>query len=680
MSVKILVGDCRDILKTLPDRSVQCVVTSPPYFGLRDYGVDGQIGLEPTPGAFVAKLVDVFREVRRVLRDDGTLWLNLGDSYANDGKWGGSTGGKHVTALHGDTGAGRGKRSTGLKPKDLMGIPWRVAFALQSDAWYLRQDIIWCLSGGAWVYARTQKGDMPVMAKDLVRLDPATVRLWNGKKWTRVLGWGPSNDESERIELVLRSGERIGCTGGHQWPTQRGNVVARDLRIGDTIQTCRLPEPDGCERPAYLTDDALWLIGLYLAEGSRNGSARQLSLSADELRWVPRIESIARHYGGSCTHDLSGGSLAVRLYGAVLHAILDAYIGGAIAIDKHLKVAAWRLPNEALSALVQGYLDGDGHDDDANGRWRLGFCRNYSLERDLRTLAARLGATLTLKLGTAKYQGGDAPTFRGEWRWERSGHRNEKDRGEIVEIQASRARGFWDIAVEDDPHLFALASGVLTHNCKPNPMPESVLDRCTKAHEYVFLLTKSPRYLFNADAIAEARSGDEDANGFRGGSYVNGATFDNSAGGKRQAVGNKRVGPRASGNKSHKYVEEYDGSDGEEHRTKAGLMKVAEKVYQTRNRRSVWTIGSEPFKEAHFATMPSELAKLCILAGSNRGDTVMDPFGGAGTTALVADRLERNAVMIELNPAYAEMARARIVSDQGPLEAALRPTEITVPA
>jgi DNA modification methylase len=88
-------------------------------------------------------MVDVFREVRRVLADDGTLWLNLGDSYANDGKWGGSSGGKHAIALHGNSGIGRGKTSTGLKPKDLVGIPWRVAFALQSDGWWLRQDIIW---------------------------------------------------------------------------------------------------------------------------------------------------------------------------------------------------------------------------------------------------------------------------------------------------------------------------------------------------------------------------------------------------------------------------------------------------------------------------------------------------------------------------------------------------------
>lgn len=112
--------------------------------GLRDYeSADGQLGKEDTPEEFVSNLVEVFREVWRVLRDDGTAWLNLGDSYANDGKWGGSTGGKHVSALHGKSGVGRGKKTTGLKPKDLVGIPWRVAFALQADGWYLRNDIIW---------------------------------------------------------------------------------------------------------------------------------------------------------------------------------------------------------------------------------------------------------------------------------------------------------------------------------------------------------------------------------------------------------------------------------------------------------------------------------------------------------------------------------------------------------
>jgi site-specific DNA-methyltransferase (cytosine-N4-specific) len=126
---------------------VQTVVTSPPYWGLRDYGVPGQIGLERTPVRYVARLRSVFRLVRELLADDGVLWLNLGDCYANDGKWGGETGGKQAYLSDSDRKrCGREKRVTGLKPKDLVGIPWRVAFALQSDGWYLRNDIVWSKS------------------------------------------------------------------------------------------------------------------------------------------------------------------------------------------------------------------------------------------------------------------------------------------------------------------------------------------------------------------------------------------------------------------------------------------------------------------------------------------------------------------------------------------------------
>jgi site-specific DNA-methyltransferase (adenine-specific) len=139
---KILVGDCRETLKELPDQCIQTCITSPPYFGLRDYGHDGQIGLEDTPQEFVDQLVSVFREVKRVLRDDGTLWLNLGDSYSGSGK--GPAGNlasihneRHMEHIHSKI------IPRGLKPKDLIGIPWMVAFALRADGWYLRQDIIW---------------------------------------------------------------------------------------------------------------------------------------------------------------------------------------------------------------------------------------------------------------------------------------------------------------------------------------------------------------------------------------------------------------------------------------------------------------------------------------------------------------------------------------------------------
>jgi len=151
--VKMYVGDWIDVLRTIPDESVQCCVTSPPYWGLRDYDVPGQLGLERTPDEYVAKVVEGFREVRRVLRKDGTLWLNLGDTYAGSRCGENKDGftGRHVVETdtfvkskrEGKRWGGGDMACPGLKPKDLIGIPWRVAFALQADGWYLRQDIIW---------------------------------------------------------------------------------------------------------------------------------------------------------------------------------------------------------------------------------------------------------------------------------------------------------------------------------------------------------------------------------------------------------------------------------------------------------------------------------------------------------------------------------------------------------
>ena len=328
MTVTILKGDCREVLRTLPDESVHCIVTSPPYFGLRDYGVAGQIGLEPSPDAFVDEMVAVFRDVRRVLRADGTLWLNLGDSYANDGKWGGHTGGKHVKALHCSP-IGRNKRYTGLKPKDLIGIPWMVAFALRTDGWFLRRDIIW--------------------------------------------------------------------------------------------------------------------------------------------------------------HKL-------------------------------------------------------------------------------------------------------------------------------------------------------------------NPMPESVRDRPSTAHEYLFLLTKAKSYHYDADAILEPVSSNtharlsQDVASQVGNARANGGTKTN---GNMKAVGRKMAAAGTGINNN-------DSMD-------AALAIMPEK----RNKRSVWATATEAFSEAHFATFPPALIEPCILAGCPEGGTVLDPFGGAGTTGLVADRLKRNAILIELNPEYAAMAERRLRADAG---------------
>ena len=301
-------------MRGLPDQSVHTCVTSPPYFGLRDYGHDGQIGLEPTPDEFVAKLVEVFREVRRVLRDDGTLWLNLGDSYArNAGPEESKLASLHTMGVGqkkahemGAMRKGENKPPPGLKPKDLIGIPWRVAFALQADGWYLRQDIIW-------------------------------------------------------------------------------------------------------------------------------------------------------------------------------------------------------------------------------------------------------------------------------------------------------------------------------H--KPNPMPESVTDRCTKAHEYIFLLSKSERYYFDAAAIAEP------------------------------AINAGKVVTNNNGK---------NGQMGDFGATRGGFMKSeGVTVKDTRNRRSVWTVTTKPFKGAHFATFPPDLIEPCVKAGCPEGGIVLDPFGGSGTTGLVAQTWSRKFILCELNPEYAQMAQSRIAAERG---------------
>ena len=347
MTVKIMIGDVREQIKLLPSESVHCVVTSPPYWGLRDYGCEGQIGLEETPQQFVAEMVDLFREVRRVLRDDGTLWLNMGDSYAGSRAW--------------------VPPPFGLKQKDLVGMPWRCAFALQADGWYLRQDIIW-----------SKPNPMP-----------------------------------ESI------GDR--CTKAHE----------------------------------------------YLFLFAKNGGNPLLYRARDTREW---------------------------------------------------QVA----PN--LSEMM---ADGE------TPRWR----------------------------------------------------------------------GF--------------------------------------------------DYYYDADAIAERRIQDEDAATFRGGCYV-GGEIGNGYMGKRKVVGNRRVRLTDSANDSH-----VPGAPSHSKLHRAGTPRETEK----RNKRSVWTVPTSPFSEGHFATFPPALIKPCILAGCPEGGVVLDPFGGAGTTGLVADRMQRNAILIEINPAYAAMARRRIDGD-----------------
>ncbi|EEE37400.1 DNA methylase [Rhodobacteraceae bacterium KLH11] len=192
---------------------------------------------------------------------------------------------------------------------------------------------------------------------------------------------------------------------------------------------------------------------------------------------------------------------------------------------------------------------------------------------------------------------------------------------------------------------------------KPNPMPESIKDRPATSHEKIFMFTKEGRYDYDAQAVRTGRKSDEDANGFRGGSYVGGKP------GARTAVGNKKTDKQRGHSRRHAgFNDHWDAMSKEEQQSNGRNLRNYEPAPV-----QVWEIATRPFKEAHFATFPPELVERCLKAGCPQGGKVLDPFGGAGTTGLVADRLQMDATLIELNPEYADIAIRRIESDQGGL-------------
>ena len=310
---------------------------------------------------------------------------------------------------------------------------------------------------------------MPMMLRDAARLDPKTVQVWNGARWAQVLRWSRSARNADELETVLRSGERISCSPTHKFLTGRGALAASDLEIGDALERCRLAEPAIPRDSEHIGPDAAWLAGLYIAEGSRSEDTIQIAGNAkEEERWN-HLQTVAKAYGGYATRTLRGNTMDIRLYGKVLSSLLAELVSGRTARDKCLAPVCWRYSNRFLRSLLEGYLSGDGHWDAQNNRWRLGFTRNYNLERDLRTLAARMGVHLVLKLCSVPHKGTNRPAFRGEVRFEVSQHHNRKSSEEIIKIAKARCREIYDIAIGEGPQLFSLASGILTHTSRVAP-------------------------------------------------------------------------------------------------------------------------------------------------------------------------------------------------------------------
>ena len=540
-------GDARAL--PLPDSSVDLIVTSPPYFNQRDYRDDGgslagQIGAERTPREYIDALLNVTRECMRVLKPTGSLFVNLGDKYATAGTRHGNSG---ISDYGGDPRTYYGTPPAGTRDKSQMLLPERYRIGCVDELGLIaRAVIVWakpnCLSGGTTVYAKVQGRPTPIKVHDLCRhYEPEDVQLWNGQRWTQVVWWQPTGrhpDAAESykairaarrrsedpvvggdIEIELRSGERIGCTREHRWPTHRGLVHASDLVAGDVLDTAPLPEGDVI--PTALDDEMIgWFVGLYIAEGSRSGQTIQIAGHVKELERFKRLsETAAAFHGTARAHATGGNTATINLTGNMLRAILDTYVGGRTAKDKCLAPKCWQRSNRFLRAVLDGYLSGDGHWREDAHRWILGFTNNDALAADMRTLGARLGLSVRLKRVTHTGFGKEWPGWGGHIT---DPHRRRQMDSEIVAVRQSRARQFWDIGVEDEPHLFSLASGVLTHNS----LPESVTDRVRCSHEYVYHFTKSPRYYSAVDEIREPHKypGDERFKRQAGGDYATDAT------------------------------------------------------------------------------------------------------------------------------------------------------------
>lgn len=662
----IIEGDTLSVLKTMDADSIDCVVTSPPFYSLRCYGDnDREIGRETSPLEYVDKLAEVFDEVRRVLKPTGTLWLNLGDTY--NGTKNGNTEVKKNPALAAAQDGLHKKEWKGLPPKSLIGIPWRVAFALQDRGWILRNDIVWCLSGGTYIYVRTKKGDMPMMVRELVRGDPTTYKLWNGEKWTRIKNVIKNPHVGKKIGINLRSGERIYCTEEHRFPVIRNGTElllnAGEIQEGDILKSCKIAEPDNCLVPSYFTEEIGWMIGLFIADGSYGSEENHVQFSLDTGRKSGFFDRLKRIADSFCEHAFcfeKGSNKNVHVTGRVFSAIIKRYVGGRCCYDKHLTNNAWMLSNQMLKSIMQGYLDGDGHYEIKNDRYRLGFCRNYYLERDFRVLASRLGASVVMKPAIGhKIENGvrkEYKNFRGEWRWSRSYHWNEKHREEVLSITKARSRDFYDIEVEDEPHLFALASGILTHNCKINSMPESAPDRISRSHEYIFMFSKNPTgYYFDNDSIMEDAVG---ANSASDGEPNTDALFEVAPDERKSYA---EVPEEVKAHYKNLHADEKGQTNHSFHKSRAEGVKDA--VYQKRRKRDVWNVPVRGFADAHFATFPEKLIEPCILAGCPKGGIVLDPFNGAATTGVVALKNRRRYLGIELYPKYIEISRRRIAKE-----------------
>ena len=720
MTVRYIVGDVFEELAKLGPQSVDLVVTSPPFLALRSYlpadhpDKPKEIGSEKTPGEFLDVLLDVVEACDRVLAPHGSLVFELGDTYSGNGEsgWERDKGEYRRETRSANSAAGilQGTRQTAGWPldKSKVLVPQLFAIALaygtnpltgrQTPPWRIRNTVAWCLDGDTVVYARTPKGEGPTRLLHLTQnWQPGQWELWDGDRWTPVLGWS-ATEAADAIEIEFRNGERVSATREHEWPTQRGLVRTEDLTVGDIVPRVRLPEPERIEPDHLPAEDIGWFVGTFLADGSFDSRDRiQIAGHTDEgpLR-LARLRRLAEAFDGTATsHDYGNeGNVVVR--SDILAAVLRRYLGGTDARTKRLRAAAWRRGDDFLWAVLTGYLEGDGHYEEKNGRWRVGFTDNPWLARDLRVLCARIGVSCRIKrvARAADPRGGQfaktAPFMHhGSIRLEPNPR--ARDDGEIVALRASKRRRFFDVGVAGEPHLFALGSGLLTHNCRPNPPVGRDGDKFRCATSFLTVATKARDRYWDGDAVRTpykpvGRQDPEKAMGKRIGGSVDAYPDDVRSGWTN------------------------NGGTIREDRGGAPLLDW-------------WEIPTHPYKGAHYATWPPALVvpliksmcplKVCRVCGepsrrivetervtdgnydrlsstvrsqgasvgpfASNGDTerrtlgwsdcghnqwrpghCLDPFAGSGTTGLVASGHGMDCTLIDLDRRNAGLAVERI--------------------
>jgi DNA modification methylase len=448
---RILTGDVRERLRELPDGSVQTCVTSPPYWGLRDYGIDGQIGSEESPEEWTAVLIDVFREVRRVLASGGTLWCNLGDAYGSGTR--ASRDYSHTTKHGYWTNPGIDKRLPS-PAKQLIGLPWRLAFALQADGWYLRSDIIWNKPNPM----PESVTDRPTKAHEMIFLLTKSARYFY--------------DADAIREGVSETGIVAGADGDGQGSVFSDNLGLESASPLSLLQIC-------VRLSATIFD---------IAERQNN------------VGLLPLDTEIGQQGTDGCT----------RL--TVVH----------IPIMRRASAQATRFADGDISA--KEFL------------------------KEIHSLCVALPDSNDLKKA---------------WRL--------------------AALHIGHVATDSD-------RSVTIHNA-------------SEVGQFQFIHTSNTTTRVPSLHMS----------------------------------GTQR-------------------NDGDRWRTVDGGVAAR----GTRNKRSVWTVATQPYPDAHFATFPEALIEPCILAGSKPGDTVLDPFCGSGTTGAVSVRHQRDFIGIELNPAYVQLARRRI--------------------